>query len=182
MSILSGYKKVKNYVETGSGKKLISRWTSSNTVECDDGETVQTKVGAIKGITTSTSVTETGYAADATTVAALNQSLGIKSSDYTGTNNYIEYNNGLIIQWGSAIATYRNAQVALNVLTFKKQFTTTPFVIAQVIDSQNALSTLTLNVKTYGIETTKFTFAVHDSTGGTKTTTERTINWIAIGH
>lgn len=76
MSILSGYKKVKNYIETGSGKKLLSRWTSSNTVEFEDGKTAQTKVGAIKGITTSTSATETGYAADATTVAALNQSLG----------------------------------------------------------------------------------------------------------
>lgn len=76
MSILSGYKKVKNYIETGSGKKLLSRWTSSNTVEFEDRKTAQTKVGAIKGITTSTSATETGYAADATTVAALNQSLG----------------------------------------------------------------------------------------------------------
>lgn len=78
MSILSGYKKVKNYIETGSGKKLLSRWTSSNTVEFNDGKTAQTKVGAIKGITTSTSATETGYAADATTVAALNQSLDKK--------------------------------------------------------------------------------------------------------
>ena len=83
MSILSGYKKVKNYIETGSGKKLLSRWTSSNTVEFNDGKTAQTKVGAIKGITTSTSATETGYAADATTVAALNQSLAAQ-------NNYIE--------------------------------------------------------------------------------------------
>ena len=57
MSILSGYKKVKNYIETGSGKKLLSRWTSSNTVEFNDGKTAQTKVGAIKGITTSTSAT-----------------------------------------------------------------------------------------------------------------------------
>lgn len=80
MSILSGYKKVKNYIETGSGKKLLSRWTSSNTVEFNDGKTAQTKVGAIKGITTSTSATETGYAADATTVAALNQSLSNLSS------------------------------------------------------------------------------------------------------
>ena len=79
MSILSGYKKVKNYIETGSGKKLLSRWTSSNTVEFNDGKTAQTKVGAIKGITTSTSATETGYAADATTVAALNQSLSDKN-------------------------------------------------------------------------------------------------------
>lgn len=41
MSILSGYKKVKNYIETGSGKKLLSRWTSSNTVEFNDGKTAQ---------------------------------------------------------------------------------------------------------------------------------------------
>lgn len=54
----------------------ISFWTHANDVEFNDGKTAQTKVGAIKGITTSTSATETGYAADATTVAALNQSLG----------------------------------------------------------------------------------------------------------
>lgn len=53
----------------------ISFWTHANDVEFNDGKTAQTKVGAIKGITTSTSATETGYAADATTVAALNQSL-----------------------------------------------------------------------------------------------------------
>lgn len=54
----------------------ISFWTHANDVEFNDGKTAQTKVGAIKGITTSTSAKETGYAADATTVAALNQSLG----------------------------------------------------------------------------------------------------------
>ena len=103
MSILSGYKKVKNYIETGSGKKLLSRWTSSNTVEFNDGKTAQTKVGAIKGITTSTSATETGYAADATTVAALNQSLGnmrlvhLESKQIKGTGysfSYIGYKTG----------------------------------------------------------------------------------------
>lgn len=103
MSILSGYKKVKNYIETGSGKKLLSRWTSSNTVEFNDGKTAQTKVGAIKGITTSTSATETGYAADATTVAALNQSLGslhlvhLENQQIKGTGyafSYIGYKTG----------------------------------------------------------------------------------------
>ena len=106
MSILSGYKKVKNYIETGSGKKLLSRWTSSNTVEFNDGKTAQTKVGTIKGITTSTSATETGYAADATTVAALNQSLGnitykkynnsIDLKKYTSNNKYTIPSNGII--------------------------------------------------------------------------------------
>ena len=75
MSILSGFFKTKKYRKTTDGYKLESNWTSGNTVELDDGNTVQNNLGAIKGITTSTSVTETGYAADATTVAALNESL-----------------------------------------------------------------------------------------------------------
>lgn len=50
--------------------------TDANSVDANDGETMETKVGAIKGITTSTSVTEEGYAADATVVSQLNDSLG----------------------------------------------------------------------------------------------------------
>lgn len=49
----------------------ISFWHKASDCEFDDGQTAQTKVGAIKGITTSTSVTETGYAADMTTVKNL---------------------------------------------------------------------------------------------------------------
>lgn len=110
------------------------------------------------------------------------QSLGIDSSSYTSNNNYIKYNNGLLIQWGSAIATYRNGQVSITIVTFNKQFTATPFVIAQVIDSRNLMSTLTLNVKVYNIRKTECTFAVHDSTGGTTQDTQHPINWIAIGY
>ena len=54
--------------------------TDANSVDANDGQTLEEKVGAIKGITTSTFVTEEGYAADATTVSALsnrlNNSLG----------------------------------------------------------------------------------------------------------
>lgn len=109
MSILSGYKKVKNYIETGSGKKLLSRWTSSNTVEFNDGKTAQTKVGAIKGITTSTSATETGYAADATTVAALNQSLGDLSNkqDWKKIGEFGDVNEHVI----SNIKNYQELRV-----------------------------------------------------------------------
>lgn len=49
----------------------ISFWHKASDCEFDDGQTAQTKVGAIKGITTSTSVTETGYAADMITVKNL---------------------------------------------------------------------------------------------------------------
>lgn len=53
----------------------ISFWTHANDVEFNDGKTAQTKVGAIKGITTSTNTKDTGYAADATTITTLNQSV-----------------------------------------------------------------------------------------------------------
>ena len=51
----------------------LSFWTHGSDVEFTDGETAQEKVGAIHGITTSTSVTSTGYAADASVVSALNK-------------------------------------------------------------------------------------------------------------
>ena len=41
MSILSGISKIKKYIKTSSGYKLLSQWTSSNTVEMDDGTTLQ---------------------------------------------------------------------------------------------------------------------------------------------
>lgn len=50
MSILSGYFKVKDRLLTDSGYKLLSRWTSSDTVECNDGKTIEAKVGGINGI------------------------------------------------------------------------------------------------------------------------------------
>lgn len=39
--------------------------TNARSVDADDGNNLETKVGAIKGITTSTTVTEEGWAADA---------------------------------------------------------------------------------------------------------------------
>lgn len=65
MSILSGYGKFKRYVLTDSGYKLCSQWTSSNTVHFDDGNTAQTKVGAINGITDSLTATNSNIALSA---------------------------------------------------------------------------------------------------------------------
>ena len=72
MSILSGYKKVKDRILTSDGYKLLSRWTSSNSVECDDGMTIQEKVGDIKGIVTNysdiTTTTDNSYIPSTTAV------------------------------------------------------------------------------------------------------------------
>lgn len=50
--------------------KRYSLWSKASDTECDDGQTVEEKIGAIKGITTDTNVTESGYAAD---MMALNE-------------------------------------------------------------------------------------------------------------
>ena len=47
MSIIEEYKKYKEYIDTGVGKQLVSRWTSSTTVECEDGEIIENKISDI---------------------------------------------------------------------------------------------------------------------------------------
>jgi hypothetical protein len=49
----------------------LSFWTAASDVEFEDGTNAETKLGAIQGITTSTSITTTGYAADASVTTAL---------------------------------------------------------------------------------------------------------------
>lgn len=92
MSILSGYKKVKDRILTSSGYQLLSRWTSSNTVDFDDGKTAQTKVGAINGIikdkNSLSTVTDDSFAAGAVAVkdaiADVNSKLNSKVSITNG--------------------------------------------------------------------------------------------------
>lgn len=61
--------------------------TDTDSVYAKDGKTLEEKVGAIKGITTSTDVTEEGYAADATVVAALNYNLGEVNESLVAQDN-----------------------------------------------------------------------------------------------
>lgn len=95
-------------------------WNRGKDTECEDGNTVETKVGAIKGITTSTNVSETGYAADAKTVSELNQSLaniktpteGSKGILVTGgqlTKDYL-----LIYTITTTDALYSGANLSIN--------------------------------------------------------------------
>jgi len=69
-------KKFRRLIDIATNKwRRYSFWNKAKDTECEDGTDVETKVGAIKGITTSTNVSETGYAADAKTVSEINQSL-----------------------------------------------------------------------------------------------------------
>lgn len=65
MSILSGFFKTKKYRKTDSGYKLQSEWTSSETVEMSDGNTLETNLGSIKGITSSLASPSNNYALSA---------------------------------------------------------------------------------------------------------------------
>ncbi len=126
----------------------ISFWHKASDCEFDDGQTAQAKVGAIKGITTSTSVTETGYAADMTTVKnlqtqinELNSNLGnkpvllwtneenSKGSISTVSNKTIELTdvdkyNAFIIE--AQRSTAKN-EIVGRALLFKTDRSTTPF-------------------------------------------------------
>lgn len=62
--------------ETSKLWERISFWNKASDTECNDGQTVETKIGAFKGVTTSTNVTTTGFAADAKIVSKLNSNLG----------------------------------------------------------------------------------------------------------
>nr|DAN08073.1 MAG TPA: hypothetical protein [Caudoviricetes sp.] len=69
MSIASGFTKMKNYILTSSGYKLLSRWTSSQTVHMGDGtddtDTVEHRFGAMKGVTSSLATDNDEYALSA---------------------------------------------------------------------------------------------------------------------
>ena len=67
----------------------ISFWSKASDVEFDDGENAETKLGAIKGITTDLNITETGYAADMTALAQLNSE--ITPVTKTNMDDVLEY-------------------------------------------------------------------------------------------
>lgn len=105
MSIASGFTKMKNYILTSSGYKLLSRWTSSQTVHMGDGtddtDTVEYRFGAMKGVTSSLATDNDEFALSASAgknlqdqCTQLNQSLAngkIKFGiDSSGNYGYIK--------------------------------------------------------------------------------------------
>lgn len=91
-------KKFRRLIDVATNKwRRYSFWNKAKDTECEDGIDVETKVGAIKGITTSTNVSETGYAADAKTVSEINQSL-------TNLKNPAKGTKGILVNGGSPLS------------------------------------------------------------------------------
>ena len=94
----------------------ISFWHKASDCEFDDGDTAETKVGAIKGITTDLNTTTTGYAADMTTVASLNSSLGaVVSNIYVGSDGKLHKVVG-----GADTALNFNSNVTIKLTVYTK--------------------------------------------------------------
>lgn len=78
----------------------LSFWTAASDVEFEDGVDAETKLGAIQGLTTSTSITTQGYVADATVTTALykktslflSATLAAGSTQVTFTNSNFKSN------------------------------------------------------------------------------------------
>ena len=74
MSILSTFKKYKDYILTENGYQLSSRWTKSDAVVMgdgtDDADTLESNLGAIKGITSDLACEDTNVAASMGAVGA----------------------------------------------------------------------------------------------------------------
>lgn len=108
MSIASGFTKMKNYILTSSGYKLLSRWTSSQTVHMGDGtddtDTVEYRFGAMKGITSSLATDNDEFALSASAgknlqdqCTQLNQSL-TQQSYITVNPNYGKNISALVVK------------------------------------------------------------------------------------
>ena len=93
MSIASGFTKMKNYILTSSGYKLLSRWTSSQTVHMGDGtddtDTVEYRFGAMKGITSSLATDNDEFALSASAGKNLQNQCTQLNQSLTQLNNIL---------------------------------------------------------------------------------------------
>lgn len=132
MSIASGFTKMKNYILTSSGYKLLSRWTSSQTVHMGDGtddtDTVEYRFGAMKGVTSSLATDNDEFALSASAgknlqdqCTQLNQSLANLKNPAKGTKGIL-VNGGtpltkdylLVYTLQSTNTAYSGASISIN--------------------------------------------------------------------
>ena len=108
MAIVSGYQKMKDYIKQSSGYKLLSRWANANTVECDDAQTVQSKIGGITGISSSLTANSSTQAASTNLTNQLYQNMkqidvyvgedgGLHFRDCEGADTELPFKRGITL-------------------------------------------------------------------------------------
>lgn len=107
MSIASGFTKMKNYILTSSGYKLLSRWTSSQTVHMGDGtddtDTVEYRFGAMKGVTSSLATDNDEFALSASAGKNLQDQCTQLNQSLTNLKNPAKGTKGVQVISGSPI-------------------------------------------------------------------------------
>ena len=109
MSILKGFKRFKKFIKTDNGYMPSYDKTIASAVcfgdGTDDTNTVESRLSGIKGITTSNSVTETGYAADASVVSEISNDITeIQDNISTLNSSLVNKQDTLLITKGSCVA------------------------------------------------------------------------------
>lgn len=129
MSIASGFTKMKNYILTSSGYKLLSRWTSSQTVHMGDGtddtDTVEYRFGAMKGVTSSLATDNDEYALSASAGKNLQDQCTQLNQSLTQLKNPAKGTKGILVNGGSPLTkdyllvyTLKTTNVALSGASF----------------------------------------------------------------
>ena len=129
MSIASGFTKMKNYILTSSGYKLLSRWTSSQTVHMGDGtddtDTVEYRFGAMKGVTSSLATDNDEFALSASAgknlqdqCTQLNQSLTQLKNPAKGTKGILVNDGAPLTKDYLLVYTLKTTNVALSGASF----------------------------------------------------------------
>lgn len=108
MSIASGFTKMKNYILTSSGYKLLSRWTSSQTVHMGDGtddtDTVEYRFGAMKGVTSSLATDNDEFALSASAGKNLQDQCTQLNQSLTNLKNPAKGTKGILVVSGSPLS------------------------------------------------------------------------------
>lgn len=125
MSIASGFTKMKNYILTSSGYKLLSRWTSSQTVHMGDGtddtDTVEYRFGAMKGVTSSLATDNDEFALSASAGKNLQDQCTQLNQSLTNVNNskktYINLALPNVTDDAKAVCDYINKNYLLGQLS-----------------------------------------------------------------
>lgn len=150
MSIASGFTKMKNYILTSSGYKLLSRWTSSQTVHMGDGtddtDTVEYRFGAMKGVTSSLATDNDEYALSASAGKNLQDQCTQINQSLTNLKNPAKGTKGILVNDGSPLTkdyllvytlkttdkAYTGASFSLNGIKFGDLVTRTPNNVTEI--------------------------------------------------
>lgn len=156
MSILSGFFKTKKYRKTDTGYQLQSEWTSASTVEMADGNTAETNLGAIQGIT------------DSLTATSSNVALSAKAgSNLQGQIDDVNSNLSNVAQSGAD--DFTDVSVSGKTVTFTRNDGTTKAITTQDTNTTYSAGTgLSLNGTTFNHNTsvTPGSIGTSDATSG----------------